>query len=254
MTFQIRGIWLLIFVAAFSIAVYLFFSKGCTPSNTTPSFSQEKEDSIRNEQAILRAERVRDSVLAAIQMAEKQKEVDSVHTRLQIAKMQINDLIRTGATLRNQLDYYATITDTGMIDVHPSYVIACDSIAEVNEAWQYKFNDYSKECTALTNALHDQLSLGNKEIAAHKSQIGKLEHQNAWLTKGITEISNKMKPRNKVFIGFAAAGTQDKLLYGLGLGLALMNKKDQLINIDALMIHEGQLMYQVSGKFKIAGR
>lgn len=238
-----------------AIAITWFFTKGCGPNNSQPEFfSKKTRDSLLNEQAALRVLKYRDSIALAEENAFQKRRTDSIERRLSIAQLRVNDLIKTGKTLRNQLDYYAAITDTGMINVHPSYIIACDSLADVNEEWGNRFNSYSKECTALTNALHDQLSLGNKEISAHKSQISKLESQNIWLTKGITEISNKYKPRNKMFFGFAAAGTQDQPLYGFGLGFAFMNKKEQLVNADALMIHGGQLMIQVSGKFKISFR
>lgn len=253
MTFQIKGIWLIVFVALF-VAALMFFIQKCNDKAPTPIVTQQQLDSANQRNRELLTAKFKDSIFQAGQIRLSEQRVDSVQVLLSNADRRIQSLIKDGNTYRKQLDYYAAITDTGMIDVHPSYITYCDSLADLTVMWERNYNDYRKESISLISELNDQLGIKNQQIESEKAYSAKTSEHNAWLTKGITEIANKNKPRNKAFFGVAVAGTQVNPLYGFGLGVGFMNKKEQLVNADALMIKGGELMFQLSGKFKISFR
>jgi peptidoglycan hydrolase CwlO-like protein len=254
MKVQISGIWLLIFVAIVAIAGTLFL-RGCFKDKAdVPVVTDKQIDSLhkanieaQNASVSLRQKIIEDSLVA-------QKKIDDAHVALMKTNKIISQLEVQGKRLREQLGYYAAITDTGMIDVHPAYVTYCDSIAEANEKWPAVVDQQKKEFNTVIDGLQEQLGVKNREVAAKQSSINELSGQNAWLTKGISEIANKSKPRNKIFFGPSIAGTQENWIYGAGVGAALLNKKDQLLEVDALLIKGGQIMYRVGGKFKISFR
>lgn len=252
MKFEIRGIWILIAAALFGAVVILFLKKGCgAPS---PVVQQPNTDSAALVKKI--RDHITDSTQKAIakEFSLKQQTIDSSNRRIAQIELDRKQLFTLNKIYRQQLDKYATVTDDSMVPVHPSYVLYCDSIADNSLRVEDSYMAYKQEAETVQRELGNQLSLKDREITVLSKAKEETDTQNAWLSKGINEIAKKNQPRNKAFFGAAIAGTQVNPLFGFGLGIGFMNKKEQLINADALMLKGGELMFQLSGKFKISFR
>lgn len=252
MSFEIRGIWILVFAAFIGAAIVIFFKKcGSKPEIVLTV----NTDSLNMANKITK--KVSDSLQAVLNDSiryYKTREI-SANIVLQITQQKLQTQFKLAEVYRKQLDYYAVLPpDSGMISVHPEYIGSCDSLADLSVRLEDNFNAYKQESNTVQDYLRQQIALKDREITAHLKGKQELEGQNAWLTKGINEIAKKGQPRNKMFFGAAIAGTQINPLFGFGLGVGFMNKKEQLISTDALMIRGGELMFQISGKFKISFR
>lgn len=253
MKFEIRGIWILVLAALFGGALVFFFSKGC--GKPAPVIQVPNTDSARIAETIRQS--VVDSTRKAIgqQLQAKQIKIDSAARKIALLESERKQLFALNKVYRQQLDKYATVSDgDSLIPVHPSYVLYCDSLADNSVRVEDNYTMYREEARTTQENLEAKISLKDLEITVLSKAKKETDIQNAWLSKGIDEIAKKTKPRNKMFFGVAVAGTQVNPLFGFGLGVGVMNKREQLVNADALMVRGGELMFQVSGKFKISFR
>lgn len=198
-----------------------------------------------------------DSVLRvtaySMEQLKKKEREDSI--ALHNITLKLNEQFRLASVYRQQLDYYASVPlDTGMIPVHPNYVLYCDSAADALLRVADNFNAFKQEYATLKADLKDQLSLKDREITVYQKGKQELESQNAWLSKGVNEIAIKNKPRNAMYFGLVANGDQVTPIRAGGAGLTFVNKKGWLAGADA-MIHEGGgLLYQARIGWKIKFR
>lgn len=197
---------------------------------------------------------VADSILRetadSMQQLKKKEREDSLV--LHNLTLKLSEQFRLARVYRQQLDYYASVPiDTGMVPVHPNYVLYCDSLADVSLRTEDNYNAFKQEYATMQANLKDQLSLKDREIAVYQKGKQELETQNAWLSKGINEIAAKNKPRNAMYFGLVAHGDKINPIRAGGAGLTFVNKKGWLMGADAMMHEGGGLLYQARIGWKI---